>query len=172
VGGGLIPSALVPGVFAVALLVSPAIRRPLLARVLTTSDGIAAARLTIAWGIALLGIAAGQLAGALAGFGSITSPAGFVSRFGFALAVETILLAPSVAYLRRSADTTDPSLIGELVAVAGVLFRVTPVRRVWRVTWGYRSGGQVRNGVLVGREAWAGDRRLGRLPVEHHTRPG
>jgi hypothetical protein len=107
-GGGLILSALVPAVFGLALLVSAATRRPLLARVLATSDGFAAARLTIAWGIALLGIAAGQFAGALAGFGSITSPAGFASRLGFALAAETILLGPSVAYFRRSPDTTDP----------------------------------------------------------------
>jgi hypothetical protein len=62
-----------------ALLVSAAVRRPLLTRALATSDGIARARLTIAWGIALLAIAASQLAGALAGFGSITSPAGFAT---------------------------------------------------------------------------------------------
>lgn len=108
-GGGLILAALVPAVFGLALLVSAVIRRPLLARALATREGIAAARLTIAWGIALLTIAAGQLAGALTGFGSITSPAGFATRFGFALAAETILLGGSAAYLRRSADTTDPS---------------------------------------------------------------
>lgn len=101
-GVGLILAALVPALFGLALLVSAAIRRPLLARALATSDGIAAARLTIVWGIALLAIAAGQLAGALAGFGSITSPAGMASRFGFALAAETLLLGASAAYLRRS----------------------------------------------------------------------
>jgi hypothetical protein len=63
------------------------------ARALTTNDGIAASRLTIVWGIALMAIAAGQLAGALVGLGSITSPAGFATRIGFALAAETILLA-------------------------------------------------------------------------------
>jgi hypothetical protein len=75
----LILAALVPAVFGLALLVSAAIRRPLLARPLPTNVRSAAARLTPVWGIALLAIAAGQLAGALAGFGSITSPAGFAA---------------------------------------------------------------------------------------------
>lgn len=95
--------------FGLALLVLAAIRRPLLASGLATSDGIAAARLTIVWGIDLMAMAAGQLAGALVGRGSITSPAGFATRIGFALAAETILLGASAAYLRRSVDTTDPS---------------------------------------------------------------
>ena len=94
--------------FGLALIVSAAIMRPFLARALTKSDGITAAWLTTAWGIALLAIAAGQLAGALAGFGSITSPAGFATRFGFALAAETILLGASVAYARRSAPGEGP----------------------------------------------------------------
>ena len=106
IGGGLILAALVPAVFGLALLVSAAIRRLLLTYVLTTSQRVAATRLTIAWGIALLAIAAAQLAGAVAGFESITSPAGFATRFGSALAAETILLGASAAYLRRSAG--DP----------------------------------------------------------------
>ena len=108
VAGGLIVAALVPAVFGLALLVSVAVRRPLLARVLATTER-PAARLTLAWGIALLAIAAGQLAGALAGFGSITSPTGFATRFGLALAAETILLGASAAYLHRFAETTHPS---------------------------------------------------------------
>ena len=107
-GAGLILAALVPAAFGLALLVSAAISRPLMARALMTTDRVAATRLTIAWGIALLGIAGGQLAGTLAGFGSITSPPGFAARLGFALAAETILLGASAAYLRRSADKTDP----------------------------------------------------------------
>jgi hypothetical protein len=103
----LILAALVPAVFGLALLVSAAIRRPFLTYVLTTSQRAAATRLTIAWGIALLAIAAAQLAGAVAGFESITSPAGFATRFGSALAAETILLGASVTYLRRSAHTTE-----------------------------------------------------------------
>ena len=107
VAGGLIVAALVPAVFGLALLVSVAVRRPLLARVLATTER-PAARLTLAWGIALLAIAAGQLAGALAGFGSITSATGFATRFGFALAAETILLGASAAYIRRFAETAHP----------------------------------------------------------------
>ena len=107
VAGGLIIAALVPAVFGLALLVSAAVRRPLLTRVVATPEG-PAARLTLVWGIALLAIAAGQLAGALAGFGSITSATGFATRFGFALAAETILLGASAAYIRRFAETAHP----------------------------------------------------------------
>jgi hypothetical protein len=74
-GGGLILAALVPGVFGLALLSSAVIGRPLLARAVVTSDRGAAANVTIAWGIGLIAIAAGQLAGALAGFGSIAARA-------------------------------------------------------------------------------------------------
>jgi hypothetical protein len=107
-GGGLVLAALVPAVFGLAILASAAIGRPLIAHILTTSNRVAANRLTIVWGIALLAIAGGQLAGALTGLGSITSAPGFAARSGFALAAETILLVASFAYVRRTADTPDP----------------------------------------------------------------
>ena len=102
-GGALVLAALLPGVFAVALLVSAWLRRPLLARALKSSQKAKAVPLTIAWGIALLGIATVQMAGALAGFGSITSPAGMAARTGFALVAEALLLGVSMGYLARSA---------------------------------------------------------------------
>jgi hypothetical protein len=97
----LIVSALVPALVAVALLVSAALRRPLLARYLRPSARAAAAPLTIAWGVALLAIAAVQVTGAIVGLGSITTPGGLAARTGVALAAELIVLAASAGYLAR-----------------------------------------------------------------------
>jgi hypothetical protein len=102
-GGALALAALLPGVFGVALLVSAWLRRPLLARALKPCEEAKSTPLTVAWGIALLAIAAVQMAGALVGFGSIASPTGLAARTGFALVAETVLLGLSMGYLARAA---------------------------------------------------------------------
>ena len=99
----LLSAAVLPAVFGVALLVSAALRRPLLTRALAPADDARSNLLTLAWGGALMVIAAIQLAGAAAGFGSITSPAGLGIRTALALGLETRALALTTAGLRRSA---------------------------------------------------------------------
>jgi hypothetical protein len=98
---GMIVGALVPAVMAVALFASAAFHRPALARIVRPSRGPAAARLTIAWALALTGIAAVQAAGALIGLGSISSPVGLAARTGFGLAAEAVLLVATAVYLTR-----------------------------------------------------------------------
>jgi hypothetical protein len=108
--GALILAALLPGVFGVALLISAWLRRPLLAGVLNPREEPKAASMTIAWGIALLAIAALQLAVGLAGFGSIASPTGLAVRTGFALVAETVLVGVSIGYLTWSAQAAKASV--------------------------------------------------------------
>jgi hypothetical protein len=104
---GLIAGALVPAVVAVVLFVSLAVHRPLLARAVRGDGGAAAARLTLAWALALAAIAAVQAAGAMLGMGSITSPLGLAARTGFALAVEAAMLVASTFYLTVSSRKQD-----------------------------------------------------------------
>jgi hypothetical protein len=95
----LIVAAQVPALVATACLSSAALRRPLLTRYLRPSADAAAAPLPIAWGVALLAIAAAQ---AIIGLGSITTVGGLAARTGFALGAEAIVLGASAAYLARA----------------------------------------------------------------------
>jgi hypothetical protein len=101
-GGGLVLAAVIPAVFAVAFLVSAAMRRPVLGPALPESKAEIAHRLTVVSGIVLLVIAAVQAAGATAGLGSITTLSGLATRFAFALAAEIVVLGATLLYLRRS----------------------------------------------------------------------
>ena len=104
---GLIAGALVPAAVAVALLVSLTLRRPLLA--VRTNNPTSAARLTVAWALGLLAVAAIQLGGALLGMASITSPGGLAARTGVGLAAEAVMLLATQTYLRsRSPRPTHP----------------------------------------------------------------
>ena len=102
----LLVAAVRPAIVGGALLVSAALRRPLLARVLAPVDVASSSLLTLVWGGALIAIAAVQVAGAATGFGSITSPTGLAIRTALALGLETILLALTAAYLRRTTAST------------------------------------------------------------------
>lgn len=106
-------SAVIPAVTGLAFLISLAVRRPLVgvaARRWPWLTGRAEAQpprraltgLTAAWGIGLLAAAAVQGAGALTGGPGFTSPASFAARSLLALAVEAILAAVTIAWLRRS----------------------------------------------------------------------
>jgi len=106
-------SAVIPAAAGLAFLISLAARRPLIAVAarrwpwLTGRPAVQLPHrtltgLTAAWGIALLAAAAVQGAGAITGGLTFTSPGGFTSRALIALAVEAILAALTVAWLRRS----------------------------------------------------------------------
>ena len=106
-------SAVIPAAAGLAFLISLVGRRPLVAvaaRRWPWLTGPAAAppprraltALTAAWGIGLLAAAAVQGAGAIAGGLSITSPASFAARALIALAIEAILAALTIAWLRRT----------------------------------------------------------------------
>jgi hypothetical protein len=97
---GLIAGAIVPAALALALLASVALHRPLLARAAQPHRGVSATRLTVAWTLALATIAAVQGASAILGMESITTPAGFAARSGFALAVEAVALVSTAMYLK------------------------------------------------------------------------
>jgi hypothetical protein len=84
---------------AAALFVSLALRRPLLA--VRTNNPTSATRLTGAWALALVAIAAIQLGGSLLGMASITSPGGLAARTGVGLAAEAVMLVATETYLRR-----------------------------------------------------------------------
>ena len=99
--GAMAAAALIPAIFGATLLVSVTVHRPLLIRVRRPSVRANANALTVAWGVGLLAIAAGQFAGAIIGLGSITSPTGIVERAGFALIAEALLLAATAIYLAR-----------------------------------------------------------------------
>jgi hypothetical protein len=103
----LIAGAIVPAIVALALLVSVALHRPLLARAAQRRRGLSAARLTIVWAVAMVVIAVAQGAGAILGIASIATPAGFVARSGFALAVEAVALVATAVYL-----TAPPRRLG------------------------------------------------------------
>jgi hypothetical protein len=66
--GVLVLAAVLPAVFAVVLLVSATLRRPVLGSAFPLSKRETAQRLTVVWGIVLLMIAAVQAAGAIAGW--------------------------------------------------------------------------------------------------------
>jgi hypothetical protein len=83
---------------------------PLVARALKPKREAKATPLTVASGIALVAIATVQMAGALAGFRSITSPTGVAARTGFALVAEALLLVASMSYLARSARAPQVSV--------------------------------------------------------------
>ena len=117
---GLIAGANVPAAVAVALLVSVARHRPLLAQAARGHRGVSATRLTIVWALALVAIAAVQGAGAVLGMASITTLAGLAARAGFALAAEAVLLVATAMYLTapshrlgRVQTHDDPSLVAE-----------------------------------------------------------
>jgi hypothetical protein len=110
-----IAAAVLPVVAGIVFLVSLAARRPLMTAVArrwpvprrrppgqdAAFDGRAMSRLTAVWGITLL--AAGGLQGlaeVTAGL-TITDPAGFTVRTLLAVAVEAVLIAGTVIYLRR-----------------------------------------------------------------------
>jgi hypothetical protein len=97
---------LVAGLTRTVSWTTPALDRPLLTQYLRPSARAAAAPLTITWGVALLVIAAVQLAGAIIGLGSITSLGGLAARTGFALGAEAIVLGASAAYLARAYPVT------------------------------------------------------------------
>jgi len=127
---GLI-TAVIPAAAGLAFLISLVARRPLVglaARRWPWLTGRAAAppahraltALTAAWGIGLLAAGAVQGAGAITGGLSITSPGSFAARALIALAVESILAAITIAWLRHSpapgsrahTATPEPSLPG------------------------------------------------------------
>ena len=118
---GLIAGAIVPAAVAVALLVSLAVHRPLVARAAGPPGGSTATRLTIAWALTMVAIAAVQGAGAILGMASITTPAGLAARSGFALAVEAVALVATAMYLTAPSHrlgagalaSDDPSLATE-----------------------------------------------------------
>lgn len=107
--GGPVAGALVPAAVAVALFVSVALHRPLLARAARGRGGRTATRLTIGWALALSAIAAAQVAGAVLGMGAITSPGGLAARTGFALALEAVLLVATAVYLTLAEHTSSPT---------------------------------------------------------------
>jgi hypothetical protein len=105
-------SAVIPAAAGLAFLISLAARRPLIAvaarrwpwlpgRPAAQLSHRALTGLTAAWGIGLLAAAAVQGAGALTGGLVFTSPASFAARALIALAVEAILAALTIAWLRR-----------------------------------------------------------------------
>src|SRR6516225_234235 len=107
-------SAVIPAAAGLAFLISLAARRPLVAvaapRRWPWLTGHSAAPpphrtltgLTAAWGIGLLAAAAVQGAGALTGGPALTSPAGFTARALIALAIQAILAALTITWLRHS----------------------------------------------------------------------
>jgi hypothetical protein len=124
-------SAVIPAVAGLSFLISLAARRPLVAVAARRWPWLTGRReappsrrvltaLTAAWGIGLLAAAAVQGAGAITGGLSITSPASFADRALIALAVEAILAALTIAWLRHSpapgsqahSATPEPSLPG------------------------------------------------------------
>ena len=105
-------SAVIPAAAGLAFLISLAARRPLVAaaaRRWPWLTGHPAAQpshrtltgLTAAWAIGLLAAAAVQGAGAITGGLTFASPASFAGRALIALAVEAILAAITIAWLRR-----------------------------------------------------------------------
>jgi hypothetical protein len=98
IAAGLVAGALVPAAVAAALLVSLPLRRPLLA--VRTNDPKSATRLTVAWALALVAVAAIQLGGSLLGMASITSPGDVAARTGVGLAAEAVMLVATQTYLR------------------------------------------------------------------------
>lgn len=111
--GAALVGAVLPAAAALAFLISLAARRPLVAaaaRRWPRLTGHPAARvsrraatgLTAAWGTGMLAAAAIQGAGALTGALSLTTPAGFTTRALIALAIEAILTATTLTWLRRS----------------------------------------------------------------------
>ena len=112
-GAAALVSAVIPAAAGLAFLISLAIRRPLVAvaaRRWPWLTGRPAAQpphrtltgLTAAWGIGLLAAAAVQGAGALTGGPALTSPSGFTARALIALAIEAILAALTITWLRRA----------------------------------------------------------------------
>jgi len=105
-------SAVIPAVAGLAFLISLAARRPLVAVAVRRWPWLtgrpaqlprrALTGLTAAWAVGLLAAAAAQGAGALTGGLAFTSPASFTARALIALAVEAILAALTITWLRRS----------------------------------------------------------------------
>ena len=113
-------SAVIPAAAGLAFLISLAARRPMIglaARRWPWLTGRPAAQpphrtltgLTAIWGIGLLAAAAVQGAGALTGGLTFTSPASFAARALIALAVEAILAALTITWLRRSPAPGPPA---------------------------------------------------------------
>jgi hypothetical protein len=126
-------SAVIPAAAGLAFLISLVARRPLVAAAVRRWPWLTGRRaaqpphrtltgLTAAWGIGLLAAAAVQGAGAITGGVTFTNPASFAARALIALAVEAILAALTVAWLRRSpapdpqarSATPDPGLPSRL----------------------------------------------------------
>jgi hypothetical protein len=105
---GLAAGAVVPAIVAVALLVSVALHRPLLARAARQRRDFSAVRLTIAWGLVMAVIAAAQGAGAILGIASIATTAGLVARTGFALAVEAVAILATAMYVMTLSRPLGP----------------------------------------------------------------
>jgi hypothetical protein len=106
-------SAVIPAAAGLAFLISLLARRPLIAvaaRRWPWLTGRPAAQpphrtltaLTAAWAVGLLAAGAVQGAGALTGGLSFTSVGGFAARALIALAIEVILAALTIAWLRRN----------------------------------------------------------------------
>jgi hypothetical protein len=113
-------SAVIPAAAGLALLISLAARRPLVAVAarrwpwLTGRPAVQPPQrtltgLTAAWGLGLLAGAAVQGAGALTGGLTFTSPASFTARALIALAAEAILAAITIARLHRSPAPGPPA---------------------------------------------------------------
>jgi hypothetical protein len=66
---------------------------------------ILATRLPAAWALALMAIAAVQLAGAVLGMGSFTRPGDLAVRTGVGLAAEMVMFIVSATYLRSRSKT-------------------------------------------------------------------
>src|SRR6516165_9291072 len=110
--GAALVTAVIPAAAALAFLISLAARRPLVAvaagrwpwltgRPAAQPSHRTLTVLTAAWGIGLLAAGAVQGAGAITGGLTFTSPASFTARALIALAVEAILAALTIAWLRR-----------------------------------------------------------------------
>ena len=106
-------SAVIPAATGLAFLISLAARRPLIAvaarrwpwltgRQMAQPPHRTLTALTAAWAIGLLAAGGVQGAGALTGGPAITSPGGFAARALIALAIEAILAAVTIAWLRLS----------------------------------------------------------------------
>jgi hypothetical protein len=106
-------SAVIPAAAGLAFLISLVARRPLVAvavqrwpwltrRPAAPPPQRALTGLTAAWGVGLLAAAAAQGVGAISGGLAFTNPAGFAVRFLIAVAVEAVLAAVTIAWLRRS----------------------------------------------------------------------
>jgi len=106
-------TAVIPAAAGLALLISLAARRPLVAvaarrwpwltgRLAAPPPRRTLTGLTVAWGIGLLAAGAVQGAGAITGGLTLTSPGSFAARALIALAIEAILAALTIAWLHRS----------------------------------------------------------------------